>query len=418
MTTLAMLNATDATVDMTQRLQIVAPSGAQPAALAATQSLVPFSGEVVDFVSDLSRAILTSVRFRSFPEAVAFAYWSRAARIKRHKTAFEALDSAGLIAARGTAFHIAPANVDTIFLYSLMVSMLVGNSNIIRISRRDNPLMNALIAQMAELLERPRHSAIRERLLIVRYDHDEAVTAYLSDLCDLRIIWGGDATVNAIRAVTLAPHAIDICFADKVSLAVIDADAYISHSDKVGLARAFRNDSYWFGQMACSSPRAVVWRGSPDQTVAASTAFWNALDTELSANDPGLSSMDHLNKLLAEQSFMALANGRALTRANNLCTVVEIDDLAAVPFEEHCGGGLFLQARIATLGQLTGSLSRRNQTIVSFGVTSDEWRIYLNAERPKGIDRIVSIGQALDFDTTWDGMNLFRAFSREIGIAC
>jgi hypothetical protein len=398
-------------------LVVVAPAGGSIAAMAAERCLPPFSPEILDFAGALSQAILTSPAFKPHPEAIAFAFWARTARLKQLNKQFEAYDNSGVLSARGLAFHIAPSNVDTIFLYSLMVSMLVGNSNVIRVSSRENALMGALVMLIGGLLADPRHAAIACRLAIVRYEHSEAITRHLSDLCDLRIVWGGDATINAIRKVPLQPRAVDVCFADKVSLAVFDAAAYLGDNDKAKIARAFRNDSYWFGQMACSSPRAVVWRGDVTKAKAASAAFWASLEAELVQSDPGLSDMDYLNKLLAEQSFMAQTGGHVLTRDSNLSTIVEIDTLDGVPFDEHCGGGLFLQTRVDSLDDLTPSLSRRNQTVISFGIRADEWRDYLTAGLPRGIDRVVPVGQALDFNTVWDGFNLFRSFSREISIA-
>lgn len=42
----------------------------------------------------------------------------------------------------------------------------------------------------------------------------------------MRVIWGGDATIKEIRRAALLPRATEITFADRYSLAVIDADYY------------------------------------------------------------------------------------------------------------------------------------------------------------------------------------------------
>ena len=67
----------------------------------------------------------------------------------------------------------------------------------------------------------PEFAAIAERTLIVCYDHDDAVTKLLSSQCHVRVIWGGDATVRAIRSVPLSPLALEITFADRFSFAVL-----------------------------------------------------------------------------------------------------------------------------------------------------------------------------------------------------
>ena len=45
----------------------------------------------------------------------------------------------------GKTFHIAPSNVDTIFVYSWLISMLMGNINVIRISSRISEQIDCLI---------------------------------------------------------------------------------------------------------------------------------------------------------------------------------------------------------------------------------------------------------------------------------
>ena len=41
-----------------------------------------------------------------------------------------------LVFPRGNVFHLPPANVDTIFVYSWAISALAGNHNVVRISSR------------------------------------------------------------------------------------------------------------------------------------------------------------------------------------------------------------------------------------------------------------------------------------------
>src|SRR5690606_8101158 len=59
----------------------------------------------------------------------------------------------------------------------------------------------------------------------------------------------------------LPPRALDIAFADRYSIAVINADAYLAHGEKAQLARAFYNDTLLNDQNACTSPSLVVWLG-------------------------------------------------------------------------------------------------------------------------------------------------------------
>ena len=83
----------------------------------------------------------------------------------------------------------------------------------------------------------------------------------------------------------------------------------------------------------------------------------------------------------------------------------------------HVGGGLFWEAHLPTLSDLTPLLDQRSQTISSFGIPESVWADWVQTEAPQ-IDRIVPLGQALEFDTIWDGHDLLRDFTKLVAIRC
>jgi hypothetical protein len=88
----------------------------------------------------------------------------------------------------------------------------------------------------------------------------------------------------------------------------------------------------------------------------------------------------------------------------------------AVHAELHCGGGLFHEARVQALDDLLPLLSRRIQTVSQWGFERAELVRFARRGAPRGIDRIVPVGQALAFSPVWDGVDLWRAFTRELDI--
>jgi hypothetical protein len=131
-------------ISSNQAISVALPHGiSSDHALLAVQdaeAMAPFAPTLVHFVRDFSDAILKKPEFRKYPETIAFGYWIRNARLNEMKKAFFDKANSGLLTARGVAFHIAPSNVDTIFLYSLIISLLVGNRNIVRVSIKDSHL--------------------------------------------------------------------------------------------------------------------------------------------------------------------------------------------------------------------------------------------------------------------------------------
>ena len=59
-------------------------------------------------------------------------------------------------------------------------------------------------------------------------------------------------------------------------------------------------------------------------------------------------------------------------------------------------------------------MSNDVQTLSYFGFTKTEMNSMIQEIGSDGIDRIVPIGQALNFDTFWDGYDLIRTLTRTV----
>ena len=96
-------------------------------------------------------------------------------------------------------------------------------------------------------------------------------------------------------------------------------------------------------------------------------------------------------------------------------TVLTLDSLTSYP-RDHSGGGLFFSARVDRLGDLAPVLSRKDQTLTYFGFDLNELKEFALSLTGKAIDRMVPIGQALQFSRFWDGKDLLREFCRFVHI--
>ncbi len=404
----------------------LAPSAARPdpcahlARLGAAPSLRPFDPAAVAFVRDLSRGILRGSGFRAFPELLAMAHALRPVEIDALGRSFAERRGARMWLPRGTALHFAPANVDTIFVHSWVLSMLAGNANVVRLSTRRGPQVEALLDLVRELLDLPGHAAIAERTLLVSYEHDRAdATERLSAACDLRVIWGGDATVRAIRAVPLPPRAAEVVFADRFSVAALDASsvALASAADLERLAHDFANDAFWFDQRACSSPRLVAWVGAPDDRAIARDRFWPALTPHAHRHE-GLASPAAAFARLSAAAELA-ARGKAFAieadgaAAPMRARVRAVDDEMR---EIHEGFGLFYELELDALDALGPHLHPRDQTLATFGLSPAALRAFIEALPHRALDRVVPVGQALQFSPVWDGYDLLATFTREVSV--
>jgi hypothetical protein len=388
--------------------------------VSAAPGTLPFSAPVMAFVTALTRGILTNSGFRAYPELMAMAHWFRPASLRDLRNAFlENENTKSVFVRRGVVFHIAPSNVDSVFIYSWLISLLCGNCNIDRIYRRRTVQMQAFFALAADLLREEEFLPLAQGNLVLSYDYDPAITEAISARCHLRVVWGGDYTINQIRSVPLPPLATELAFANRFSLAVLNA-AVISDLEPNSLetlAQDFYNDAFWFSQQACSSPRAVVWIGDCEVASGARKRFWSAVEEQIRKRQPEDLPAQVMDRVTA---LFRLAhnhcNARAESRIGALPSRILVTELSAEDRACHSGNGLFIELVKKNLSDIVSLLASRDQTITYFGLERKDWIQLIENFPPHAADRIVPVGEALTFGAVWDGVDLRRAFTREIQI--
>ncbi len=388
---------------------------AEVAAVAARPPLTPFSPAVRAFIADFVERIRALPSLRAHPELATLAHWFRPAAVDALAERF--FRSGGRRRARGTVFHLAPANVDVLFAYAWLISLAIGNVNIARLSQKPGAARDALLAILRAMADSDMHADVLARNALFTYPHDASITAALSQLCDARIVWGGDATVAAIRAVPLAPLAVELCFPDRFGIAAFRAAAVAALDDAAlaTLAERFANDLLTFGQQACSSPRTVYWIGTPTETDAARRRMWPAVQRACTRFD------DEPAALIARVTDACVLAARGLvahcrSALADLPLRLEAAKAGGEARDLQSGHGLIAEVRLDRLDELVLQIDPRDQTLVQYGFDGPAIDALLAALPNRGIDRIVGPGRALDFDTVWDGNDLYAALSRAVTV--
>jgi hypothetical protein len=376
-------------------------------------SVPAFDEGRVRFMADLSRDLRR--RGRGRPEIEALAFWMRPAEVTRLHQQFRELgDATTLLMPRGTVFHVPPANVDTIFVYSLVLSLLTGNRNVVRLSGRSidaaKPILDAMRAVCCE------HPVVAASLKVITYGHEDAISRALTDACDVRVLWGGDATIAAFRRLPLPPHATELAFADRFSMSAFKVDSYLALPDdqRTQLADRFVNDTYWFDQLGCSSARLIAWVGKGPLD-GCTEDFHARVRERAAAKGYSVDAGAALGKL--GQSFRSMIDGHitGFHWYDNSEVVLDTDSFPPAR-GEFCGSGLFYQWAIPDLATLVPHVRREDQTLATFGFLAEELRDLATRLQGRGIDRIVPVGQALAFNRVWDGHDLLQAFTRLVTI--
>ncbi len=376
----------------------------------------PFSDAALAIAESVSRRLATNAEARRHPALQALAFWIRRAALMRLREAYDRRAEDGVVRVpRGTVFHLPPANVDTIFVYSWLLALLAGNRSIVRVSARGGEQVHLLVRVIGETLDEHRGAPLARGTALIRYGHDAAITTALSASCDVRVIWGGDESVRAIRAVPLPPRAIELAFPDRFSFAAARAGAVLALSSEslADLAGRLFNDTYWFDQMGCSSPRVLVWVGTDAACAQAADRLMGALSERIVearyAVDVGTA--------LAKRTFAfgeVLDHGvsRVDWRSNQLTLLTQPDILAIG--RSHPGGGLLTQVMATSLDALGPVLEARDQTLAHFGFSQSELVEFVESLGARAFDRLVPIGEALQFHRIWDGHDLLAEFTRPV----
>lgn len=371
-----------------------------------TPALPMFSDEMVDFLAALSRELLLNKKAKAYVDVISYAYWIRKASLELVK---EKHTDRRYRLGRGMAFHVAPSNVPVNFAVSMTSSLLAGNATIIRLSNKEFEQVTIICNALNKLLEGT-YKSLKNYICLVRYEHDEDITQALSAVCDIRIIWGGNRTIDTIRQASLPPRAIEMTFADRHSLAVIDAKEYLN-SDKKEIAKGFYTDTYYSDQNACSSPRIVIWRGDKKTIERARENFWIELE-QLVVQEYDMQPIQAIDKF---SSFCDLAmdkQGVKLLSHNNLVVRIEVNELTGDLLEYKNGGGYFFEYVAEDLKEIVPLLTKQCQTVSVLGVEKKEILDMIFEYGVRGVDRIVTLGQTMGLEFIWDGYKMIENMTR------
>jgi hypothetical protein len=404
------------------RIRVLAPvsSGAGLAAfLDATRGAPgePFAPARMDTLNRLSGALLADPVLRRDPASVSVGYWLRRSQLTRLAREHAARAGAEPDVVRvpvGRVLHLAPSNVDTLFIYSWALAYLCGNASVVRLSQDMGIVVQALLRVLEAVAADDEE--LRSSNRFVTYGHDDEITSALSAWCAHRVIWGGDQTVAAIRPLPLPSHASERVFGSKYSFAVVDAVRYreAAADERARVASGFFNDLFWFDQMACSSPHVVFWVGTRDSADAAAHDFERVLQDEIARRgfQPpvasavqrrtyafGLAATADVNVVLEHAGFIG----------------VHLRDRTALD-KEVCGGGLFRHLAVDHLADLLPFVDEGDQTLTHWGFTPEALRAFGRDAGARGLDRLVPIGQALAFDVVWDGFHLVDDMLRRVKV--
>ncbi|OBP15391.1 acyl-CoA reductase [Rheinheimera sp. SA_1] len=377
----------------------------EPAMLSA-----PFAPADFAYCQALSEALLKDPQSRDYPDLIALGFWLRQANLKPLLAPYQQSDF--FRQPLGLIFHSAPANVDSLFVYSGILSLLCGNQNVIRLSSRSGGSTAVLIEKIRGIADAfPLQNA---RFQLIQCSYDSPQLKPLIAEVDGRVLWGSDQAIQAQRQLVMPAHARELSFGHKFSLCLLGAEALLQADDTQfqQLLQMFYRDQLTFSQQGCSSAKAVIWLGDTAQVQQAQQRFWPAF-TELVAHKQPLNASEQYQALAnAQQLIMSSDTQLTLTQQQTISRIT-VAQLEPMFTNLHQGCGLFLELALTDLQRLNPMLTQAHQTLTVWGVDTSQLKNWLSTVHT-GLDRIMPVGQALSFSPDWDGVNLIEQFSRKI----
>jgi len=370
-----------------------------------------FDKRVINFLDYLSRIIIKQKNIRKYPSLFYAGYWLRKSNINKILSNYS---SEEFFSPRGNVLHITPGNIPSIFIFSLVFGILTGNKNFVKISSINFEEDKIFIDVLKKIFyKNKKFDFIKSLITILRYDKkDDNITKILFEKCDTRVIWGSDETIKNLRKFNVPPNSNELIFPDRYSVSLINNSTSASKNIK-NIAKNFFKDTLHYDQFVCSSPHLIYWLG--DKNNKLKKKFWEEFRNIIKSDYRLSEKMVLLKHDKLTLDLMEKKNIISFYKFNNELYLINLDSKKSISgkLSSYKGQfGMFYQKNINYLSDLTVDSDRKVQTLTYAGLSQDSLKSLFNKKSIRGIDRVVPIGEALEFSHIWDGMDLIRYLTK------
>lgn len=375
--------------------------------------LKPFHPLIIDFILDFSNELKRRDKIYKYPELMYLISWTSKKKIESLKKSFVDKD---LRFGRGLIFHVCPSNVPTNFIYSFFFGLLSGNSNITKIPSKSFIEKKIIIEVINFLFNKKKYLKLKKSNFFIEYSNNNENTIKISSICDGRVLWGGDKTINEIRKIFIPERSVEVTFPDRYSICIINSNQIKKENNAniKFIANKFFYDSYSSNQLSCNSPHFIFWIG--DKNIKFQNMFWQELDKivqkkfyfdDIHVSDKYTNLIENIILYKDFKKIKKYKNNLYILDFNN--KNYKIEDIRGI-------NGTFFQINISNIKKLEKYISQKCQTLSYFGFTKKELEFFVSDNQLRGIDRIVPIGKSLGIDVKWDGYDIIKTLSRIITI--
>lgn len=314
----------------------------------------------------------------------------------------------------GIVGHWPASNVEILSIISLVCSLLGGNHALLRVPSA----LTVELQSLLNLLEQadPDHS-LQDRFEVVSYPHTRTdIHEELARNVDGAMIWGGEDSVSANRKLPFKPTAQTAIFGPRISVAVIDKDAWQDPRSLSKLCTRLTREVWQFDQAACTSPQILFMEQSSSDDIAPFlVSLRNAFEHENRLHPREQIDPHKSYSILEARAEFARLNpdSKMLIPANPDWSIFVHPE---VVLPRVVQGKTLHVVPVCDLGEVIALLDRDIQTIGTAISDPEKESDFALKAASRGVDRIVKLGLMHIFDSPWDGVEVIKCMMRKIKI--
>ena len=353
------------------------------------------NAEIVNFLSDLSKNIISNQLYKNHSDLISFAFYIRRKNIESILLRELNQNNQPI----GSVLHISPSNIPINFAFSFLFGILTKNKNHVKLPSKNYEVISLLISEIDILRET--YDFLNEYLLFYKLSHDDEILEDLIDKVDGCIVWGGDETVNVFKNKTLhkSPDFKSIYFNNKVSSLILN----LNHSDFNNKTfENFYNDTLLMNQNACSSPSNIFVINCINSDLYLDD-FFNKFDEYCVNTKKNIEPINRINKLVDSSSGFFKEPSVYKKYTNSW--------LATSHLNKYNKYGTYNIIKIQSLSEIKKYIRKNEQTLSYYGVDKDKISSVL-IDNGIYVNRIVPLGKSLDIDYVWDGKNILNELTK------
>jgi len=306
---------------------------------------------------------------------------------------------------KGIIGHWIAGNVVTLGLFSLLQSLLMKNSNILRIPLESIPTMVSLLKVLRDSeFNGIKGSALLSSTYLIYFTKEEKnINDELSMLCDARIIWGGEEAIKAISDSPKKETCEDILFGPKYSFSIIDKDMV---NDSVSLSKNMNRlvyDIIFSEQNSCTSPQVMICECSYPELEKVALEIKKSFENLPEKYKKTDISSFQASSIIKIRTKYALEGKKMLKSEGNDWTILLDNNLC---LEEPIKSRTIFLKSCDDLTNILKLITPKIQTI-GYAFKDKNKLIELSKKlNLSGVSRIVALGQMNFYDLPWDGKML------------